>query len=448
MSLFSIILAAVTFCSPVKMEVSLSGNFGEPRPNHLHGGLDIKTQHEEGKAVYAIGDGYVSRVSVNLKGMGNAIYIKHPNGYTSAYGHLQKFAPGIEALVRKWQYQHHCTDVNITLDATDFPVAQGQIIALSGDTGNSFGPHLHLEIHRNDNWNMMDPLAFIPDLLNDSVSPKAHALMVYPQPGEGMVCGETTPQRFDFNGNQLKKQITAWGKVGFGLFADDYMQGSTNCYGVRYTTLLVDGKEVFSSDMDNIPVSDNKQVSLWGDYDYYAKNSEWFLRSFRLPGNTLAFFKTDANGGFVQFNEERDYQVKYIISDFFGNKSEYQFVVKGQKDSISVQIDEKQPVSAGKVAGKIKNPDEPPLIIPINQRQWNEQPVLIFDLKGKSSRVTAHEGYVDDQFVLFDYVKKSSRIICDLRKTPVMPLNRERQLKVLATDSAGHTSTYTTTIFY
>ena len=186
-----IILAAVTYLSPVHFDVSLAGNFGEPRPNHFHGGLDIKTLQEEGKAVYSIGDGYVSRVTVNVGGMGNAIYIRHPEGYTSVYAHLQRFAPIIEAQVRKWQYQHHETDVDITLEATDCPVAQGQLVALSGDTGASMGPHLQLEIHETSTWNMMDPLDFLPDLLTDSIAPKAHAFMAYPVEGQGVFCGKS-----------------------------------------------------------------------------------------------------------------------------------------------------------------------------------------------------------------------------------------------------------------
>ena len=259
----SLILATIAYVSPVHFEVLLSGNFGEPRPNHFHGGLDIKTQQVEGKAVYAIGDGYVSRVTVNLNGHGNAVYVRHPDGYTSVYGHLQRFAPFIEAKVRKWQYAHHSTDADITLEARECPVAQGQLIALSGDTGASLGPHLHLEIHQTDNWNMMDPLAFIPNLLTDSLPPVAQAVMAYPQSGQGMVCGKNTPQRFDFDGGILSDSLFAWGKVGFALLAHDVMEGSANKLGIRCTRLLLDDKEIFKSDVDNIPANCNPMVNVW-----------------------------------------------------------------------------------------------------------------------------------------------------------------------------------------
>lgn len=457
LSLSSLFLAVVTYCSPVHIEVSLAGNFGEPRPNHFHGGLDIKTQQEEGKAVYAIGDGYVSRVSVNVGGMGNAVYVRHPDGYTSVYGHLQRFAPGIEAIVRKYQYRHQCTDVNIPLAARDYPVTKGQIIALSGDTGASMGPHLHLEIRDNTTGNLMDPLEFIPELLTDTVSPKAHALMAYPFLGEGMFCGKAEKQRFDFRGHNLRQEFTAWGKVGFGLYADDYMQGSSNPCGIRYTTLLVDGKEVFSSNVHNIPMKDNLLVNIWGDYDYYMENQQWFMRSFILPGNTLPILKTDATKGIIDFNEEREYKLRYIISDFFGNKTEYPFVVKGVRDSILQVSDSQNTDKRGRsalkknptVSSKDQGPDsEPPDVIAINERQWKDEPILIFDLRDKQSGIRDYKAYIDGQFVVFEHVKKSSRIICDLRRTPITPTGQERQLRILATDSIGNTATFNTKVVY
>lgn len=552
-----LLLAAITYISPVHFDVSLAGNFGEPRPNHFHGGLDIKTQQEEGKAVYAIGDGYVCRVSVNVGGMGNAVYVRHPEGYTSVYAHLQRFAPPIEALVRKWQYQHQTTDVDMTLCATDYPVAQGQLIALSGDTGASLGPHLHLEIHQTDNWNMMDPLDFMPELLEDSIAPKAHAVMAYPVKGEGRFCGQDEQQRFDFMGFAIVDSLTAWGKVGFGLYAEDFMQGSDNRYGIRHTALYVDGEEVFSSDVDDIPMSANKMVNVWGDYDYYALNQQWFMRSFLLPGNKLPFLKADRNGGLVTFNQERDYQFTYVLCDFFGNQSKYSFTVTGRPDTIPPLVpddslvmkmdadqsctfdgmDLKVPEGAlladvkvapssrsrrgglskefvmtqksvplyGKAILRLRLEQEvddhsklyvsarrrtkkneldeesghklfipgiyhdgwvetevtdlgdafciahdvtPPRIIPVNQREWASQPLCVFDLKDEDAGIADFQGFVDGQFVLFDHVKKSSRIICDLRNTPVEPTGGEHRLQLKARDKLGNQSVFDGVINY
>jgi len=563
MLITNLILAVVTYLSPVHFDVTLAGNFGEPRPNHFHGGIDIKTQQMEGKAIYSIGDGYVSRVSVNVGGLGNAVYVRHPEGYTSVYAHLQRFAPCIEAMVRKWQYQHETTEVDIELSATDCPVAAGQLIALSGDTGASMGPHLHLEIHETDTWNMMDPLAFLPDLLEDNIAPQAHSIMAYPVEGEGSFCGKSEQQRFDFTNGLIADSLTAWGKVGFGIYAEDFMQGSYNRYGVRCTMLLVDGEEVFRSDVDDIPVADNKMVNAWGDYDYFVKNQQWFMKSFVVPGNKLSILKTDSNNGYVNFNQQRDYLITYVLCDFFGNQSKYSFTVTAKPDSIAptnvesevgdsllfktteanncqmegMQLNvPKEALNAdvrvkpssrrsrrahsdeflfamksiplmrhatlklkvgeqGEVADSDKlyiaarkrdkrndlDPekeqvvfvdakcrqgwlegavsdigdafyvaldDTPPHIFPVNQRTWDTDSVLLFDLKDEQSGIICFKCYLDDQFVLFDYVKKSTKVICDLRNTPVRPNGRERLLKFMARDRKGNESTFQATINY
>ena len=121
---------------------------------------------------------------------------------------------------------------------------------------------------------MMDPLDFLPDLVEDSISPRAHSVMAYPIAGEGTFCGQNIPQHFEFTDSLLADSLTAWGKVGFGLYAEDFMQGSYNRYGIRRTTLLVDGTEVFRSEVDNIPVAENKMVNVWGDYDYFVKHQQ------------------------------------------------------------------------------------------------------------------------------------------------------------------------------
>ena len=559
MILAHFLLAAVTYLSPVHFDVSLAGNFGEPRPNHFHAGLDIKTQQVEGKAVYSIGDGFVCRVSKNVGGMGNAVYVKHPEGYTSVYAHLQRFAPAIEAVVRKWQYKNKTDEIDINLDATACPVAKGQLIALSGDSGASLGPHLHLEIHQNDTWNILDPLDFLPELLEDSVSPRAHAIMAYPLSGQGVVCGKNTPTRFDFENDQIKDSVIAWGKVGFGLYADDFMQGSSNRFGIRYTALYVDGKEVFSSNIDNIPVECHRMVNLWGDYDYYAENQQWFLKSFLMPGNTLPFIKTDASKGIIDFNQQRTYQLTYVLSDRFGNKAQYSFEVFAQpievkqqqpeaNDSVSFKREEDNEarlegmvirvpkggmmedawvkpsdkvkgtkMSKGymlarksmplfqkaqlrmKVEADVEDKDKlyvfaqrrgkkdelapdampriyipakyaegwmecevddigntfavdlddcPPKLIPINEKQWEEEATLLVDVRDEQTGVAEFHAFIDGQFILFNHVKKSSRMVCCLKDTPVAPNGMERKLQLKARDHVGNLTVYDTTIHY
>ena len=290
------------FTPPVDYEISLAGNFGEPRPNHFHGGLDVRTEGVEGKHIYAIADGYVSRITVGKDGFGNAVYVTHPTGQTSVYCHLKSFSPRIKAALRRYQYKHQTCEADARLTPLDVPVSQGQFIALSGNTGHSTAPHLHLEVHDTRTWNMLDPYQFLHEFIEDTVPPQIHQIMAIPQ-------GDS--------------------KMGFAIWADDYMQGAYNHYGIHETLLYVDGQMVFHSVVDNIPVSMNRMVNSWGYYDYWARHRRWFMKSFKDPGNTLSCLQTDENRGIIDFSEPRDYHLEYVLRDFKGNETRRPFTVTG-----------------------------------------------------------------------------------------------------------------------
>lgn len=287
-------------------EISLAGNFGEPRPNHFHGGLDLRTEGVEGKRVMSIGDGYVSRITVGLFGFGNAVYVTHPDGHTSVYCHLQRFAPRLEYILKRWQYEHEQREADVRFSSSDYPVSQGQLIAFSGNSGHSFGPHLHMEIHDTRTWAMLDPLEFLGAFVNDTVPPQIHDIKAYPQSDGG---------------------------VGYAVYADDYMQNSSNHYGIRHSQLLVDGREVFSADVNGIPYSKNRMVNSWGDYDYFYHHSRWYLKMFIEPGNTLPILKADEQRGIQYFTEDRDYHLEVVLTDYFGNQTRRSFIVRGAKNA-------------------------------------------------------------------------------------------------------------------
>ena len=105
---FLLVLSTETYSqkierNPLGYESILSGTFGELRSNHFHSGLDIKTKGKEGSKVYTFNKGYVSRIKISNGGYGKAIYIKHPDGRTTVYAHLQKFSAKIEAIVNEIQ---------------------------------------------------------------------------------------------------------------------------------------------------------------------------------------------------------------------------------------------------------------------------------------------------------------------------------------------------------
>ena len=322
--------------SPVDYDIILAGNFGEPRPFHFHGGIDVKTDNQEGKRIYSIADGYVSRLTINMYGFGNAIYVAHPDGNTSVYCHLKRFDDKYEALLQRTGRD----TLSLVLPANKYPVKAGDLIAISGNTGHSTGPHLHLELHDTETWVLRDPLMKLAGIIADTVAPQAHSFMAYPMDGEGVFNGGFTKQTFGFGAPDIKvqsstfkvqREFTAWGRVGFALWADDYSEKTYNHYGIRYTQLLVDGKEVFHSDVDSIPISCQLEVNQWGDYDHWRHHRVWYMKSFREPGMRLPILHTNFEQGVVCFSEERPYHLTYVLRDYQGNESRYHFTVRGQR---------------------------------------------------------------------------------------------------------------------
>ena len=313
--------------------MTLAGNFGEPRPNHFHGGIDVSTGNREGKPIFSIACGYVCRVTVGLYGFGNAVYVRHPDGKTSVYCHLRRFSANIERLVRIWQYEHQTYKVDACLRPSDCPVARGQLIAFSGNTGSSTAPHLHLELHDTRTYAMLDPLDVLKPYFTDTTSPEAHGFMAYPQDGEGVFCGGAAKQSFGFPSHSLDMTFTAWGKVGFAIWANDYMEGSYHSLGVRNTKLTVDGRCVFEADVDSIPPSMNRLVNSWGDYQHYRRYGVWFMKTFVERGNTLPVLHATRRG-IVDFNEERIFNLAFVLTDAFGNQQQYTFRVRGERHAM------------------------------------------------------------------------------------------------------------------
>ena len=304
MQLFvSLLLATLSFASPVHIHVQLAGNFGEPRPNHFHGGIDIKTERGVNFGVYSIANGYVSRAIVGEYGFGRALVIAHPNGYSSFYVHLNRFAPQIQAAVERWQYTHHSYNGDIHFQPGEIPVSKGQFVALSGNTGASQGPHLHLEMHQTATGNLMDPMNWLSHIVPDTEAPTAYSFKSYPQAGQGVFQNTQESRIYSFGNTRYR----AWGKVGFGTWAYDHMDSVYNNYGVRHTELYCDGKLIYKSDVNNIPQRCNRMINVWGDYEHFASHRIWYLKSFREPGNRLPFITTNATGGIVNFNQPREY---------------------------------------------------------------------------------------------------------------------------------------------
>ena len=313
-----------SFTPPFDFPITFSGNFGEIRANHFHGGLDFKTGGTIGKPVRALADGYISRIRVT-HGSGYVLDVAYDNGYSTINRHLSAFVGDVARRVEDLQYVKESWEVEITPAPDEYPVKAGQIIALSGNTGYSFGPHLHLDMIETATDEYIDPLPFFMDKVKDKTAPRAEGIMLFPQPGKGVVEGKQTRRAFPAHPT---KPITAWGLIGAGIRAYDYMDGVQNKYGVKTVILEVDGEEVFRSTVDRFAYEENRYINSWTHGQY--------MKSFIEPGNRLRMLQaSNGNRGLVEINEERPYRFVYTLSDALGNTSKVRFTVQGQKTTIA-----------------------------------------------------------------------------------------------------------------
>ena len=313
-----------SFIPPFDFPITFSGNFGEIRANHFHGGLDFKTGGTIGKPVRALADGYISRIRVT-HGSGYVLDVAYDNGYSTINRHLSAFVGDVARRVEDLQYEKESWEVEITPEPDEYPVKAGQIIALSGNTGYSFGPHLHLDMIETATDEYIDPLPFFMNKVKDKTAPRAEGIMLFPQPGKGVVEGKQTQRAFPAHPT---KPITAWGLIGAGIRAYDYMDGVQNKYGVKTVILEVDGEEVFRSTVDRFAYEENRYINSWTHGQY--------MKSFIEPGNRLRMLQaSNGNRGLVEINEERPYRFVYTLSDALGNTSKVRFTVQGQKTTIA-----------------------------------------------------------------------------------------------------------------
>jgi len=233
-----------TFQYPIDLPPSTAGSFGELRPNHFHSGLDFRTNRRTGYPVHAAMYGYVSRLRVQLGGFGNAVYVTHPNGYTTVYGHLDHLTPELAAAVRKYQNDHQSWEIDFKLQPFQFPVTKGQLIAISGNTGASGGPHLHFEIRDSLTEETINPQLFGLTIA-DNIPPTLGSIAVYQLNGRPF--NENTPRNYyavagaagnyHLTGTQT---IALSGDIGFGMVADDQNSSSVNRNGIYSLELKVD----------------------------------------------------------------------------------------------------------------------------------------------------------------------------------------------------------------
>jgi len=313
------------FRYPLDLPPSTAGSFGELRPNHFHSGLDFKTNSRTGYPVHAAADGYVSRLKVEFGGFGNAIYIAHPNGYTTVYGHIERFSPAMIKLIRDTQYRQQSFEVDFKLQPLQLQVCKDEVIAWSGNAGASEGPHLHFEIRDTQTEETINPQLFgltIPD----KIPPTIYGIGIYHLDGNPF--SEKTPRRFfPVTGKAGNYHLTKPavmnlnGEIGFGITTNDRTSASANHNGIYSIELKLDGKTVYTFAAERFAFDQTHAINAYIDYPEFLKARRWIQKCFILPGSKISLYPQSVNRGLITFNDAALHQVEYIVKDVAGNTS-------------------------------------------------------------------------------------------------------------------------------
>ncbi len=334
------------FRSPLDIPMQLSGNFGELRPNHFHAGFDMKTLQREGLNVYAVADGYVSRIKISTFGNGKIIYISHPNGFTSVYGHLQKANDSIESFIKMTHYKEQSFEIEMFLKPNELIVKQGQLIAFTGNTGSSEGPHLHFEFRDTKTEFIINPMFFGFDaFLKDSKKPVIQNLYAYPLDSKTTVNHSRRPiiiaTTLQKDGTYLAQKVVANGKIGFGITTFDYDDVSFNKNGVFDVNFFSNGKSVFEYQFNTYSFDDMRYINVLIDYPLYKKTGQRVQKLFMNPPYDLRIVKTDETNGVITVLPNLNSVCRIEVSDLYGNKTIIAIPV--EYDLLSTVI-EKEPI--------------------------------------------------------------------------------------------------------
>lgn len=310
------------FVNPLAIKNYLAANFGELRANHFHSGLDIKTMQREGLDVFAVADGYISRISMSPTGYGNTIYIDHPNGYTTVYAHLQKFDEPIKAYIRQKQYEQKTFKIDVYPEADALKVTKGQFIALSGNSGGSGGPHLHFEIRDTKTEEPINPFYFGFDIPDNS---KPSILGTYVYPIEGTVNGSVNRIPVAEGGI-----VKASGQIGFGVKAYDKHNGADNNNGVHQIDVFVNDDPIYTFTANRFSFDETRAINSVCDYSDMMKNNSWVYQAFVKDGNPLRLFSNLKNNGILNIEEGKTYRIQIVTSDYAKNSSTRSFTIQGE----------------------------------------------------------------------------------------------------------------------
>ncbi|WP_139921060.1 M23 family metallopeptidase [Hymenobacter sp. DG01] len=328
------------FLFPIKpgQQNFLAASMGELRPNHFHGGLDIKTDGRVDLPVYAAAEGYISRMKQSSFGYGNVLYITHPNGLTTVYGHLNHFRGPVAEEMRRQQYEKKTYELELFFKPEQFPVKRGEVVALSGNTGGSAGPHLHWEV-RTAEGGQLNPLQWGGfQEIQDHVAPSLQAFAVEALDINARVQGRfgkavfvpKAPPLPNGGGYVWADTIAANGTVGLLVQGFDRFDQAWNKNGFQKVEVLVNGQPHYAHVIDDIPFPEgSRQVNQHMDYEWRATQGRQLEKLFVDDGNGLSIYQTGPSKGKLRVEPGQVYRVEIRMSDSYGNMTPLRFVLRG-----------------------------------------------------------------------------------------------------------------------
>lgn len=425
------------FRNPLDMPIFLAGNFGECRPGHFHSGMDIKTQGVENKPVHAAAEGYISRIKMEKGGFGHAIYITHPNGYTTLYAHLNDFVPALQRYVRRMEYEKKRWDVDLQLTPTQFPVRKGEQIAWSGNTGASTAPHLHFEIRDTKTEHPLNPQQF-GLMVIDKIAPVPAELVFYDgnvyegydltvalaKKGDAYKPVQTDKKELTVNKDTV--QVPA-GMLGIGINVDDYMDGSDNTITFYTARLYMDDSLQSMVTLDDIGYDVSRYVNAYTDYRTKQLKHKWVQLLFQQPGNELSniYTRLNANRGKVDLTDMKPHKIGVELTDDRGNMTKISFAVSPQHMDYAVASDACTPFYVHKVNDFIGNPN---VQFSLDGKQ------LYDDICFRFSTVPDTDAYSDRYVLHYPFVPLHHYFELQLRPNKTIPIDLRMKVVIMYSD--------------
>lgn len=329
------------FRAPIDRQLNISGNFAELRGNHFHSGIDLRIGEREGEKVYSPEEGEVSRIKIQAYGGGKNLYIRHINGYTTVYMHLQNFSDKIEKYVKEYQYEKQTYEFDLQIPKGKLKLKKGELIAYAGNTGSSGGPHLHYEIRDTKTENIINPQHFGIEI-KDTIAPNIISLLISPEGDYSRVEGINEKQTYKIikpdaltpiiqNSKKQIKQydtINVTNQVSFGIIAFDKSENSTSRNGIYSYNLNIDDNLFWQFKIDEFSFFDSRYINACIDYEIYSKTSERYLITKKLPNNQFQNFYNCEDGGIITMEPNAIKKIEYQLQDFKGNTTTFIFYLQ------------------------------------------------------------------------------------------------------------------------